>query len=60
MPTNAMSRCGKRLDVIRFVKAALVKGSFRTITAVPKYVDGMEWVAVNRELYYWLRLRAGD
>ncbi|CAD6579451.1 MAG: Maintenance of ploidy protein mob2, partial [Cyphobasidiales sp. Tagirdzhanova-0007] len=30
-----------------FVKAALVKGSFRTITAVPKYVDGMEWVAVN-------------
>lgn len=34
---------------LRFVKAALVKGSFRTITAVPKYVDGMEWVAVNRK-----------
>ena len=32
-----------------FVKAALVKGSFKTITAVPKYVDGMEWVAGNRE-----------
>ncbi|GAA98374.1 hypothetical protein E5Q_05060 [Mixia osmundae IAM 14324] len=30
-----------------FVKAALVKGSLRTITALPKYVDPNEWVAVN-------------
>ena len=33
-----------------FVKAALVKGSFKTIVAPPKYVDVNEWVAVNREL----------
>jgi hypothetical protein len=31
-----------------FVKAALVKGSFKTIVAPPKYVDVNEWVAVNR------------
>lgn len=30
-----------------FVKAALVKGSFKTIVAPPKYVDVNEWVAVN-------------
>lgn len=32
-----------------FVKAALVKGSFKTIVAPPKYVDVNEWVAVNRK-----------
>lgn len=32
-----------------FVKAALVKGSFKTIVAPPKYVDVNEWVAVNCE-----------
>ncbi len=32
-----------------FVKAALVKGSFKTIVAPPKYVDVNEWVAINRE-----------
>ena len=32
-----------------FVKAALVKGSFKTIVAPPKYVDMNEWVAINRE-----------
>ena len=30
-----------------FVEAALVKGSFKTIVMLPKYVDIMEWVAVN-------------
>lgn len=33
-----------------FVKAALVKGSFKTIVAPPKYVDVNEWVAVNCKL----------
>ena len=32
-----------------FVKAALVKGSFKTIVAPPKYVDVNEWVAINGE-----------
>lgn len=32
-----------------FVKAALVKGSFKTIVAPPKYVDVNEWVAINSE-----------
>ena len=30
-----------------FVDAALVKGNFKTIVMLPKYVDIMEWVAVN-------------
>ena len=30
-----------------FVEAALVKGNFKTIVVLPKYVDLMEWVAVN-------------
>ncbi|WAQ89236.1 hypothetical protein PtA15_10A660 [Puccinia triticina] len=30
-----------------FVKAALVKGSFRTIVSLPRYCDVNEWVAVN-------------
>lgn len=33
-----------------FVEAALVKGNFKTIVMLPKYVDVMEWVAVNSEL----------
>jgi len=32
-----------------FVEAALVKGNFKTIVMLPKYVDIMEWVAVNSE-----------
>jgi hypothetical protein len=32
-----------------FVEAALVKGNFKTIVMLPKYVDVMEWVAVNSE-----------
>lgn len=36
-----------------FVEAALVKGNFKTIVMLPKYVDIMEWVAVNgaKELF---------
>ncbi|PWN41452.1 hypothetical protein IE81DRAFT_314998 [Ceraceosorus guamensis] len=30
-----------------FVRSALIKGSFKTIVALPKYVDPKEWVAVN-------------
>lgn len=30
-----------------FVSASLVKGSLKTISSVPKYVDPKEWVAVN-------------
>jgi len=30
-----------------FVEAALVKGNFKTIVMLPKYVDVSEWVAVN-------------
>ncbi|CAO1635959.1 unnamed protein product [Jaminaea pallidilutea] len=30
-----------------FVRSALVKGSFKTIVTLPKYVDPREWVAVN-------------
>lgn len=32
-----------------FADAALVKGNFKTIVMLPKYVDVMEWVAVNSE-----------
>jgi hypothetical protein len=32
-----------------FVKAALVKGTFKTIVAPPKYVDVNEWVAINSQ-----------
>jgi Mob1/phocein family len=34
-----------------FVEAALVKGNFKTIVMLPKYVDIMEWVAVNSCVY---------
>lgn len=33
-----------------FVDAALVKGNFKTIVMLPKYVDIREWVAVNGAL----------
>jgi MOB kinase activator 1 len=32
-----------------FVRSALIKGSFKTIVVLPKYVDQKEWVSVNRE-----------
>ncbi|KAL1744450.1 Mob1/phocein [Schizophyllum fasciatum] len=35
-----------------FVEAALVKGNFKTIVMLPKYVDIMEWVAVNMYDFY--------
>lgn len=42
-----------------FVEAALVKGNFKTIVMLPKYVDVMEWVAVNSMSSY-LVLRLSD
>ena len=48
-----------------FVRSALIKGSFKTIVVLPKYVDQREWVAVNRECRRtpcqrgWMRIRAG-
>lgn len=30
-----------------FVRSALIKGSFRTIVALPKYVHPYEWIAMN-------------
>jgi len=30
-----------------FCEAALVKGSLKTLVSLPKYIDVMEWVAVN-------------
>ncbi|TRM64095.1 Mob1/phocein [Schizophyllum amplum] len=35
-----------------FVEAALVKGNFKTIVMLPKYVDIMEWVAMNIYDFY--------
>ncbi|KXN81748.1 CBK1 kinase activator protein MOB2 [Leucoagaricus sp. SymC.cos] len=35
-----------------FVEAALVTGNFKTIVMLPKYVDIMEWVAVNMFDFY--------
>lgn len=30
-----------------FVDSAMLKGNFKTIVMLPKYVDVMEWVAKN-------------
>lgn len=30
-----------------FVRSTLIKGSFRTIVALPKYVHPYEWIAMN-------------
>jgi len=35
-----------------FADAALVKGNFKTIVMLPKYVDIMEWVAMNMHDFY--------
>jgi MOB kinase activator 1 len=40
-----------------FVRSALIKGSFKTIVVLPKYVDHKEWVAVNCECRYQICLR---
>lgn len=31
-----------------FVRSTLIKGNYKTIVVLPKYVDRREWVAVNR------------
>jgi len=45
-PTKPLYLCSP------FVEAALVKGNFKTIVMLPKYVDIMEWVAVNVYDFY--------
>jgi len=48
MPITPSSVVSKPLYLCSpFVEAALVKGNFKTIVMLPKYVDIMEWVAVN-------------
>ena len=34
-----------------FVRNALIKGSFRTIVALPRYVHPYEWIANNRAYF---------
>lgn len=47
---QALSPTGKPLYLCNpFLRSALVKGSFKTIVTLPKYVEPREWVAVNRE-----------
>jgi len=47
-PTSVVAAVAKPLYLCSpFVEAALVKGNFKTIVMLPKYVDIMEWVAVN-------------
>lgn len=43
-----------------FVRSALVKGSFKTIVTLPKYVEPREWVAVNCECGVGGRREEGD
>ncbi|KAH8916111.1 hypothetical protein BT69DRAFT_1288037 [Atractiella rhizophila] len=52
------SASGKPLYLCQpFVKAALVKGNFKNIVALPKWVDTNEWVAVNLvDLFHNLNL----
>ena len=40
-----------------FVEAALVKGNFKTIVMLPKYVDIMEWVAVNSMFVFFCQVK---
>ncbi|KAI5476291.1 Mob1/phocein family protein, partial [Pseudohyphozyma bogoriensis] len=46
-PSKGQSQNDRLYLCLPFVKAALVKGNFKTIVALPKYVDVNEWVAVN-------------
>ncbi|SNX82728.1 related to MOB2 - required for maintenance in ploidy [Melanopsichium pennsylvanicum] len=47
-PHLGLGSNGKPLYLCQpFVGASLVKGSLKTISSVPKYVDPKEWVAVN-------------
>jgi MOB kinase activator 1 len=43
-----------------FVEATLVKGNFKTIVMLPKYVDIMEWVAVNSAIISLLSVGLPD
>jgi len=50
LPTSTVPTGPKQLPLYMcqpFVKAALVKGNFKTIVMLPKYTDVNEWVAVN-------------
>ena len=48
VPTPAVPAVPKPLYLCSpFVEAALVKGNFKMIVMLPKYVDIMEWVTVN-------------
>lgn len=59
-PPSPISSEAKPLYLCRpFVEAALVKGNFKTIVMLPKYVDIMEWVAVNsapHHIFPWIFL----
>ncbi|GAA5948128.1 hypothetical protein JCM3765_007121 [Sporobolomyces pararoseus] len=46
-PSRGQQATDRLYLCLPFVKAALVKGNFKTIVALPKYVDVNEWVAVN-------------
>ncbi|EST06084.1 Mob1/phocein [Kalmanozyma brasiliensis GHG001] len=47
-PTTSLGANGKPLYLCQpFVGSSLVKGSLKTISSVPKYVDPKEWIAVN-------------
>lgn len=47
-PTTSLGTNGKPLYLCQpFVGSSLVKGSLKTISSVPKYVDPKEWIAVN-------------
>ncbi|KAE9408950.1 Mob1/phocein [Gymnopus androsaceus JB14] len=62
-PTGSLSRSNSMTDADApnakplylcspFADAALVNGNFKTIVMLPKYVDIMEWVAVNIYDFY--------
>lgn len=52
-PSSIASPDPKPLYLCRpFAETALVKGNFKTIVMLPKYVDIMEWVAVNIYDFY--------
>ncbi|KAJ3263715.1 Maintenance of ploidy protein mob2 [Chytriomyces hyalinus] len=53
-PSNAAARVYLQPD---FVQASLVKGNFRQICALPKYMDLNEWLAVNiLDFFYYTNL----
>ncbi|KAF8870461.1 Mob1/phocein [Infundibulicybe gibba] len=44
---HAQGFCRDTRGAPHFADAALVKGNFKTIVVLPKYVDVLEWVALN-------------